>query len=119
YAEHEFNASTFTARVIAGTATDFHSAITGAIGAPRADLVADVAQVDLPRLPLRDAHIVLSFARGPAGTDGAVAVTADSEYGPARARTDFRFAQGGLDLSGLDADAGGVKATGSLALRRG
>ncbi len=35
YAEHEFNASTFTARVIAGTAADFHSAITGAIGALR------------------------------------------------------------------------------------
>ncbi|MDI1335406.1 MAG: 2-methylcitrate synthase [Lacunisphaera sp.] len=35
YAEHEFNASTFAARVIAGTATDFHSAITGAIGALR------------------------------------------------------------------------------------
>lgn len=35
YAEHEFNASTFTARVIAGTASDFHSAITGAIGALR------------------------------------------------------------------------------------
>jgi 2-methylcitrate synthase len=35
YAEHEFNASTFTARVIAGTGSDFHSAITGAIGALR------------------------------------------------------------------------------------
>jgi 2-methylcitrate synthase len=35
YAEHEFNASTFTARVIAGTAADFYSAITGAIGALR------------------------------------------------------------------------------------
>ena len=35
YAEHEFNASTFTARVIAGTGTDFYSAITGAIGALR------------------------------------------------------------------------------------
>jgi 2-methylcitrate synthase len=35
YAEHEFNASTFTARVIAGTATDFYSAVTGAIGALR------------------------------------------------------------------------------------
>jgi 2-methylcitrate synthase len=33
YAEHEFNASTFTARVIAGTGADMHSAITGAIGA--------------------------------------------------------------------------------------
>jgi 2-methylcitrate synthase len=33
YAEHEFNASTFTARVIAGTGSDMHSAICGAIGA--------------------------------------------------------------------------------------
>jgi 2-methylcitrate synthase len=33
YAEHEFNASTFTARVIAGTGSDLHSAIAGAIGA--------------------------------------------------------------------------------------
>ncbi len=35
YAEHEFNASTFTARVIAGTGSDLHSCITGAIGALR------------------------------------------------------------------------------------
>jgi 2-methylcitrate synthase len=35
YAEHEFNASTFTARSIAGTGADFYSAITGAIGALR------------------------------------------------------------------------------------
>jgi 2-methylcitrate synthase len=35
YAEHEFNASTFTARVIAGTGADFHSSIAGAIGALR------------------------------------------------------------------------------------
>lgn len=33
YAEHEFNASTFTARVIAGTGSDLHSCVTGAIGA--------------------------------------------------------------------------------------
>jgi len=33
YAEHEFNASTFTARVIAGTGSDMYSAIAGAIGA--------------------------------------------------------------------------------------
>ncbi|KAA2213988.1 bifunctional 2-methylcitrate synthase/citrate synthase [Teichococcus oryzae] len=35
YAEHEFNASTFTCRVIAGTGADIHSAITGGIGALR------------------------------------------------------------------------------------
>ena len=33
YAEHEFNASTFAARVVAGTGADMHSAVTGAIGA--------------------------------------------------------------------------------------
>ena len=35
YAEHEFNASTFTCRVIAGTGSDLYSAITGGIGALR------------------------------------------------------------------------------------
>jgi len=35
YAEHEFNASTFTARVIAGTGSDMYSCIAGAVGALR------------------------------------------------------------------------------------
>jgi 2-methylcitrate synthase len=35
YAEHEFNASTFTARVIAGTGSDIYSCVAGAIGALR------------------------------------------------------------------------------------
>lgn len=35
YAEHEFNASTFTGRVIAGTGSDMYSSLTGAIGALR------------------------------------------------------------------------------------
>jgi 2-methylcitrate synthase len=38
YAEHEFNASTFTARLISSTASDFYSAITGAIGSLRGAL---------------------------------------------------------------------------------
>lgn len=38
YAEHEFNASTFTARVITATLSDFHSAVAGAIGALRGPL---------------------------------------------------------------------------------
>jgi citrate synthase len=38
YAEHEFNASTFTARVIVSTMADLHSAITGAIGALKGPL---------------------------------------------------------------------------------
>src|SRR5690606_23742345 len=35
YAEHEFNASTFTGRVIAGTGSDIYSCVTGSIGALR------------------------------------------------------------------------------------
>ena len=38
YAEHEFNASTFTARVITATLSDMHSAVVGAIGALRGPL---------------------------------------------------------------------------------
>ncbi len=38
YAEHEFNASTFAARVTAATAADFYSAVTSAIGALRGNL---------------------------------------------------------------------------------
>ena len=38
YAEHEFNASTFTSRVISSTLSDMHSAVTGAIGALRGPL---------------------------------------------------------------------------------
>ena len=38
YAEHEFNASTFTARVCASTLSDMHSCITGAIGSLRGSL---------------------------------------------------------------------------------
>ena len=38
YAEHSFNASTFTARVITSTLSDMHSAITGAIGALKGNL---------------------------------------------------------------------------------
>jgi 2-methylcitrate synthase len=38
YAEHEFNASTFTARIISSTLSDFYSAVTGAIGSLRGSL---------------------------------------------------------------------------------
>lgn len=94
-------------------------AITGTVGAPRADLIADFATVELPRLTLTGAHVVLSFLRGPGGTDGAIAITAGSQYGPARVRTSFSLAEGGLNLANLDADAGGVQARGALTLRRG
>jgi translocation and assembly module TamB len=92
-------------------------AITGTLAQPRADLIADLAEIDVPRLPLRDAHLTLSFLQKPDGSSGMAALTATSGFGPARARADFRFPAGGLELTGLSVDAGGVKASGSLSLR--
>ncbi|HEX3363683.1 translocation/assembly module TamB domain-containing protein [Phenylobacterium sp.] len=92
-------------------------AIAGTLAELRADLEADLASIDVPRLPLKDAHLTLSFLRKPDGSSGSAALTAASDYGPARARSDFRFPEGGLDLTALSVDAGGVKASGSLSLR--
>ncbi|MET0337227.1 MAG: translocation/assembly module TamB domain-containing protein [Caulobacter sp.] len=94
-------------------------AVTGSLSQPKADLTADFESIDVPRLKLTDARVVLTFARGANDTDGAIAITANSEYGPARARSDFSFAPGGMEFSGVDADAGGVKAKGGLSLRSG
>ncbi len=76
YAEHEFNASTFTARVIAGTGSDMYSCITGAIGALRgpkhggANEVAyeiqnrydspDAAEADIKRR-VADKEVIIGF----------------------------------------------------------
>jgi translocation and assembly module TamB len=93
--------------------------LTGTLAAPRADLMADITSIDLPNLPLRQAHLTLTFQHGPAGTDGKVALTAESSYGPAAAASAFRFAGDGLDLTGLAVKAGGVTAGGAVALRKG
>ena len=92
-------------------------AVTGTLANPRADLDADFAVIDAPRLPLKATHVHLTFLKGPAGFTGQVAMTGQSSYGAARAKSDFRFAPGGIDLSGIDADAAGVRATGALSLR--
>ena len=65
YAEHEFNASTFTARVCAATLSDFHSCVTGAIGSLRGplhgganeaamELIEKFADADAAEAGLRD-----------------------------------------------------------------
>ncbi|MGH8230642.1 MAG: bifunctional 2-methylcitrate synthase/citrate synthase [Steroidobacteraceae bacterium] len=76
YAEHEFNASTFTARVIAGTGSDLYSSITGAIGALRGPkhgganevafeiqsryATADAAEADI-RARVADRQVIIGF----------------------------------------------------------
>lgn len=92
--------------------------VTGSAGSPRIDLTADLEQVDVPRLPLKDAKLALVFQRQADGSSGSVSLTAASAFGPARAASDFRFPRGGVDLTDLSVDAGGVKAQGSLSLRR-
>jgi translocation and assembly module TamB len=92
--------------------------VTGTLTAPRLDLVADLEQVDVPRLPLKDAKLALTFQRRADGSSGTVALTAASAYGPARAKSDFRFPRGGVDLTDLQLDAGGIQASGALSLRQ-
>ncbi|MGN7785176.1 bifunctional 2-methylcitrate synthase/citrate synthase [Niabella sp. 22666] len=76
YAEHEFNASTFTSRVIAGTGSDMYSAVAGAIGALRGPkhgganevafdiqsryINADVAEADI-KLRLEKKEVIIGF----------------------------------------------------------
>jgi 2-methylcitrate synthase len=76
YAEHEFNASTFTARVIAGTGSDEYSCIAGAIGALRGPkhgganevafeiqsryATADAAETDI-RKRVADKEVIIGF----------------------------------------------------------
>lgn len=94
-------------------------AMTGTLSAPKADLTARFDAIDLPRLPLTNATLALTFARTAGGGDGVARLTGDSAYGPARGATTFRFAAGGLELSDLDLDAGGAKASGAVSLRGG
>ncbi|MGC4232881.1 MAG: 2-methylcitrate synthase [Niabella sp.] len=76
YAEHEFNASTFTSRVIAGTGSDIYSAVAGAIGALRGPkhgganevafdiqsryINADVAETDI-KSRLEKKEVIIGF----------------------------------------------------------
>ena len=54
YAEHEFNASTFAGRVITGTLSDMHSAVTGAIGALRGNLHGGANEAAMDLISLYD-----------------------------------------------------------------
>ena len=93
-------------------------AITGALAAPKVDLAADLASIDAPGLSLTGAHATVSFATGAQG-HGRLTLAANSAYGPARADCDFLLVSDGVDVTAADLDAGGLRASGSLALRAG
>ena len=93
--------------------------ITGMIGAPKVELAANFGSIAFPEMTVRQAHMDLTLEQGKDGSDGAVALNGQSDYGAARARANFRFLSTGIDLTAIDADAGGIKAKGGLSLRDG
>jgi translocation and assembly module TamB len=91
--------------------------VSGTLENPKAVLDASFGKIDAPYLPLTGAHVQLTLAKGPKGLAGDIEVTGDSDYGPARGKAGFTLVGDGIDLTGLDAEAAGVKASGSLSLR--
>jgi 2-methylcitrate synthase len=71
YAEHEFNASTFAARVITGTLSDMHSAVTGAIGALRGALHGGANEAAM--------ELIQKFETPEAATEGVLQMLANKD----------------------------------------
>ncbi|MFO1014414.1 MAG: translocation/assembly module TamB domain-containing protein [Caulobacteraceae bacterium] len=93
--------------------------VGGSLLAPRADLAADVDAIDLPMMPLRAAHVVLSFVKTANDYDGQISVAAESQFGPARGASTFAFRTGGVSLSNIDVNAAGAIIQGSASLTQG
>lgn len=93
--------------------------VSGTILAPRADLVADVDAIDLPMMPLRAAHVVLSFIKTQNDFDGQISVAAQSQFGPARGSSSFAFRTGGVALTNIDVNAAGAVVQGAASLTQG
>ncbi|MGV8928168.1 MAG: translocation/assembly module TamB domain-containing protein [Brevundimonas sp.] len=91
-------------------------ALTGTLAQPRADLTAAFGTVSAGALTLTDAEMVLSFHRGADASDGRIALTAGSNYGPARASGAFFLGDDHIRLTDVDLNAGGVTAQGAVAL---
>ncbi|MFQ6005789.1 MAG: 2-methylcitrate synthase [Woeseia sp.] len=71
YAEHEFNASTFAARVITATLSDFHSAVSGAIGALRGPLHGGANEAAM--------ELIQKYSTPQEATEGVLAMLAAKE----------------------------------------
>ena len=93
--------------------------LAGTLGAPKAELTAAFDSIAFPQMTIRQAQLDLTFMQAKDGSDGTIALTGQSIYGAARAWSAFRFLPAGLDLTAIDADVGGIEATGALSLRDG
>lgn len=90
--------------------------VTGTLARPRADLRAAFGKVAAGALTLTDVDMNLSFRRGADSSDGRIALTAGSNYGPARASGNFFLGGDRIRLTDVDLNAGGVTAQGAIAL---
>ncbi len=91
-------------------------ALTGTMAQPRLDLTAGFEWVAVGPMDLRDTRLVLSFRKGDDASDGRVAITGDSAFGPAKAVANFYLGDEVIQLSDVDIDAGGVIARGYIGL---
>ena len=84
----------------------------GRLAAPELAANAAFDAINLPGLELRAARVDLNWTKA----GGSAQVRAGSPYGPASARTRFAFPEGGVRLSDIEVDAGGLRASGEAAL---
>lgn len=90
--------------------------VGGTLARPSADLKAAFGRVSAGALILTDATMDLSFRRGADASDGRISVVAGSNYGPARGSGNFYLGGDRIRLTDVDLDAGGVTASGAIAL---
>jgi len=100
---------------VGGTMTG-DGALTGTLANPRADLRAHFDSVAAGPLNLTAADLILSFRRGDDESDGRLAITAGSKYGPATASGNFFLGGDRIRLTDVDLNAGGLAAQGAIAL---
>ena len=103
---------------VAGLATGT-AKLGGTTRAPSLAVDSRLASLALGRLLVAPAQVVLTLAPAPGGVAGQVALAGPSAYGPASLKAAFRTDAQGVSVQDLVADAGGVKAAGSLDLRSG
>ncbi len=98
-----------------GTMTG-EGALTGTLAEPRADLRARGPTISAAGLRMTETDLILTFRKGPDGSDGRFSLTGASNYGPAVARSNFYLGGRHLRLTDVDLNAGGVSAQGAVAL---
>ena len=103
---------------VAGVA-DGTAHIGGALASPTLQVDSRVASLALGRLIVAPARLTLSLAQDGGALGGQAALEGPSGYGPASLKAGFRIVGGRVDVPDLLADAGGVKASGSLSLLNG